>query len=88
MRKDASLPCRPDAGPNPDITILHLDLASFHSIRDFVAAFKAKLGLANLDFLILNAAVMQTPQWYIQHITLINTETQQQLYTTQRLAAA
>ena len=63
MSRHALLPCRPDAGPNPDITVLHLDLASFRSIRDFVAAFKSRLGLANLDFLILNAAVMQTPQW-------------------------
>lgn len=70
MRALVFLLCRPDAGPNPDITILHLDLASFHSIQDFVAAFKAKLGLANLDFLILNAAVMQTPQWCTPHTAL------------------
>lgn len=55
--------CSPDAGPNPDIHLLHLDLSSFRSIRQFAADFKSALGLASLDFLILNAAVMQTPHW-------------------------
>ena len=53
--------CRPDAGDNADISVLELDLASFRSIRSFAKTFVKEFG--RLDLLVLNAAVMQTPQW-------------------------
>lgn len=53
--------CRPDAGDNPDIVILQMNLTSFSSIRAFASKVIAEH--KRVDCLILNAAVMQTPQW-------------------------
>lgn len=46
-----------------DITALPLDLASFSSIREFASTLSDIVGDGQIDMLVLNAAVMQTPQW-------------------------
>lgn len=55
--------CRQDSRSPLDITALPLDLASFRSIRGFAETLSGRVGDAQIDMLVLNAAVMQTPQW-------------------------
>lgn len=55
LKQDSSAPL--------DITVLPLDLASFRSIRQFADTLSSIVGDGQIDMLVLNAAVMQTPQW-------------------------